>query len=269
MSTKGFFGNWIIKNILLAMLMIAVLIGAAQILLVVTTRHNKEIVVPDFTNMTVKEAEKTAAAHGMTIDVTDSVYVRRMERGVVYRHNPKAGSHVKDGRRIMLTINAVTPKSVTMPNLVGYSMRQAKAELLSRGLMLGKLIYVNDIATNNVLSQLYNSSEITPGKKIESESVIDLVVGLNDTDNTTYVPYIIGSRYMNAIDAVHDHSLNVNRLHFDKTVKDYSDSLDAVVYRQSPERSEEALRMGSPVDIYLTKDKRKVPARPEPEIIIE
>ncbi|MDE7128620.1 MAG: PASTA domain-containing protein [Bacteroidales bacterium] len=269
MGIKSFFSNWIVKNILLAALLMAILIGAAQILLNVTTRHNKEIVVPDFTNMTVQEAQRIAALNDMTIEVTDSVYIKRMERGTVYRHTPGAGSHVKKGRRIMLTINAVNPKSVTMPNLVGYSMRQAKAELLSRGLSLGKLIYVNDIATNNVLSQLYNSSEVDPGKKIESESVIDLVVGLNSTDNTTYVPDITGTRYLNAVDAIHDHSLNVDRLYFDKTVKDYSDSLDAVVYRQSPEMSMTAIRMGSPVTLYLTKDKNKVPVKQEPKTSIE
>ena len=38
-----------------------------------------------------------------------------------------------------------------MPNLVGLSMRQAIAELQSRGLVLGKLVYVEDLATTNVL----------------------------------------------------------------------------------------------------------------------
>ena len=127
---KGFFGNWIVRNILLAAILVLILIAGAGILLNVATRHNKEIVVPDLSNMTVAEAVRTANAMEMTVEVTDSVYVRRMERGVVYRHIPAAGSKVKKGRRIMLTINAVTPKSVSMPNLVGYSMRQAKAELL-------------------------------------------------------------------------------------------------------------------------------------------
>lgn len=266
---KKFFSSWIVKNILLAILAMAILIGGVQVMLNAVTRHNKEIVVPDFTNMTVSEARRIAGQNDMKIEVTDSVYIKRMERGSVYRHTPGAGSHVKKGRRIMLTINAVNPKSVTMPNLIGYSMRQAKAELLSRGLSLGKLIYVNDIATNNVLSQLYRSSEIDPGKKIESESVIDLVLGLNNTDNTTYVPYIVGTRYLNAVDAVHDHSLNIDMLHFDNTVKDYSDSLDAVVYRQSPEMSEEAIRMGSPVALYLTKDRNKIPVKRESVIPVE
>ncbi|MCD8312753.1 MAG: PASTA domain-containing protein [Bacteroidales bacterium] len=266
---KGFFHNWIVKNILWAIVFVAVLIVAAVLLLRAFTRHNEELIVPDMTNMSVREARIEAANHGMKVEIADSVYVRRMARGAVYKHDPKAGAHVKKGRRILLTINAVTPKSVTMPNLVGYSMRQAKAELLSRGLQLGKLIYVNDMATNNVLSQVHNNSEIRPGTVVESETVIDLIVGLNESDNTTYVPYVVGSRFMNAVDAVHDNSLNIEDLFFDETVKDYSDSLNAMVYVQNPYEEDEPLRMGSGVTLYLTTDKNKVPAHPEPEITIE
>ena len=187
-----------------------------------------------------------------------------MERGVVYRQNPEPGDHVKKGRRILLTINAVNPKQVTMPNLIGYSLRQAKAEILSRGLSLGTLIYVEDIATNNVLKQLHGNREIKPGTPIESESRIDLVVGLNSLDNKTYVPYVTGMKYLAAVNAVQDNSLNIEDLIFDYTVRDYADSIDAVVYRQVPEESEEGLLMGSPVTLYLTTDTTKVPERPEP-----
>ena len=267
MSKNGFFHNWIVKNLLLAVILALVLVAGAVILLRVVTKHNHEIIVPDFTNMSVAEASEVARMHEMRIQVTDSVYVKRMGRGDVYRQNPKAGSHVKKGRRILLTINAVTPKSVTMPNLVGYSMRQAKAELLSRGLQLGRLIYVNDIATNNVLKQIMSDKEIMPGVQVESESVIDLVVGLNPADDRTVVPSVVGSRYLNAVDAVHDRYLNIRSLNFDKTVKDYSDSLNAMVYRQSPE--EEECLMGTGVTLYLTLDKNKVPAAPVQQITID
>ena len=145
-----------------------------------------------------------------------------------------------------------------MPLLVGYSMRQAKAELASRGLNLGRLIYVNDIATNNVLRQLYNSREIAAGTQIESGSVIDLMVGLNSEDNRTYAPDVKGLKYLRAVDAVHDHSLNVGKLNFDKQVKTYSDSLNAVVYKQAPTQAGGPLTMGAAVSLWLTIDEGKI-----------
>lgn len=150
----------------------------------------------------------------------------------------------------MLTINSKTPKKVSMPDLVGLSMRQAKAELVSRGLTLGKLRYTPDIATNYVLKQQYRGRDIGKGVMVNSGSVIDLVVGLSD-DDETMIPDVTGMRYLRAVDAVLDNSLNISGLKFDKNVKNYSDSLDAVVYRQAPEPSEFSVTRGSGVTLYL------------------
>ena len=260
----GLLGNWIVRNLLSALVVFIVLLVGSMIFLNVVTKHNQELIVPELSNMSVEDAESIAVAEGMRVEVVDSVFVKRMKKGAVYRQNPVAGSKVKSGRRIALTINAMNAKKVSMPNLIGYSMRQAMAELQSRGLILGKLIYVQDIATNNVLRQYLGSKEIEPGTQVESESVIDLVVGLNSNDGNTYIPDVLGLRNMNATDAIHSSSLNVSRLRFDATVKNYDDSLAAVVYRQSPEPSEEIqVPKGSDVTIYLTLDENKVPQRLE------
>lgn len=235
MSVKAFFSNWIVRNLIWAVIVVIALVVAATVCLNLFTQHGKEYIVPDFTNMTVTQAAKTAAAAGMRTEVTDSVYVRRMSHGAVYRQNPTAGSSVKKGRRIMLTINSVQPKKVAMPNLEGLSMRQARAELSSRGLSLGKLIYVEDIATNNVMRQLYGNREIAPGTMIASGTTIDLVLGLNPEQDKTFIPTVTGMRYLHAVEVIHGNSLNVGGLVFDSSVKTYDDSLSAVVYRQEPD----------------------------------
>ncbi len=255
----GFWGNIYVRNIIKIMAAIFVLLLVLSILLKVMTNHGNEIVVPDFTNMTMSEAKYNAGINHIKVIVQDSVYIRRMKKGTVYSQNPKAGSTVKKGRRIRVTINSLTPKKVMMPNLVGYSMRQAQAELQSRGLNIGNLIYVNDIATNNVIRQLYKNREIKPGKPINSGSSIDLVVGLNSSDNMTKVPDLIGMKYLRAVSAVHEYSLNVSRLVFDGSVKNYGDSLDAVVYKQGPISSQAPVLIGSNVSLYMTVDADKIP----------
>ncbi len=258
---QGFLGNWIVKNLIWAVVFIVGLLVVVNIFLSVVTQHGKEISVPDFTNMTFSEAGYTAAHAGVKVQVVDSVYVRRMQRGAVFSQNPVAGSKVKKGRRVLLTINAVVPKKVMMPLLEGYSMRQAKAELTSRGLALGRLIYVNDMATNNVLRQLYKNKEIKAGTPIESGSSIDLVVGLSSEDSRTYAPNVVGMKYLRALDAIHDNSLNVTKVTFDKSVRDYSDSLNAVVYEQHPAASQVPLTMGAGVTLLLTTEESKIPGR--------
>lgn len=259
---KGFFSNWIVRNLLIAFALVVALVVGSMIFLNLVTKHGQELMVPDFSNMTVAEAEAAAAQAGMRVEVTDSVFAKRMRKGAVRDQNPAPGSKVKEGRRISLTINALNSKKVTMPDLVGLSMRQAIAELQSRGLVLGKLIYVEDMATNNVLRQLKGNREIAPGNTIETDTVIDLVLGLNpDTDASTYIPDVIGKRYMTAVDAVQKQSLNIRTLKFDDSVKDYEDSLNAVVYRQSPEPSEETVSLGNDVSLYLTIKPERIPVR--------
>ena len=265
MSIRKFLFNRITANVFAGIVLIFALVLGTRVMLDKVTRHNHEITVPDLTNMSLDEAAKVVSANRMKLEVIDSVYVRRMGKGLIYRQNPKAGSKVKEGRRILLTINAVNAKKVMMPNLIGYSMRQAKAEILSKGLQIGRLEYVSDIATNNVLKQLHDGAEIAPGTMIESESRIDLVLGLNNDDCVTYAPVVTGMKFRNAVEAIHDNSLNVKDIVFDETVTDYSDSLNAVVYRQDPDYGETPLLMGMDISLYLTTDISKVPVPEEEE----
>lgn len=244
--------NWIVKNLLKAVGLIVAIVIVVSILLSILTQHSRVVEVPDMTNIPGIAAVSLAEQSSLRGEIVDSVYVRRMEKGAVFSQNPKAGSLVKKGRKVRLTINAVVPKKVSMPNLIGFSMRQAKAELSSKGLALGSLVYVNDMATNNVLKQLYRNSEIAPGTLIESGSEINLVVGLNETDNMTYVPNVIGMEAKRAVDVVHDNSLNIRRLVYDDKVKNYADSATAVVYKQNPAVTRTPLKMGSDVTLYLT-----------------
>ena len=185
-----------------------------------------------------------------------------MKKGAVRDQNPAPGAKVKEGRRISLTINAMNAKKVTMPNLVGLSMRQALAELQTRGLVLGKFIYVQDMATNNVLRQLKGNREIPAGQTVETDTAIDLVLGLNpDTEASTYVPYVVGKRYVTAVDLVHKQSLNVKTQRFDDSVKNYDDSHNAVVYRQAPEASDLPVSLGNDVSLYLTVDPERIPSK--------
>lgn len=258
-AKKGLKDNWIVRNLIGAVVFVAAILLVSNLLLALITRHGKTVTVPDLTNQSYSEARYNAGKAGLKVEVTDSVFVRRMKRGAVFSQNPSPGTEVKRGRRILLTTNAVQAKKVKMPLVVGYSMRQAKAELASKGLSLGKLIYVDDIATNNVIKQLYNGSEIKAGRQILSGSRIDLVVGLNPEDGRTYAPNVLGMKYLRAVDAVLDNSLNLSQAIFDKEVKTYSDSVSAFVYRQHPESSGIPMTMGAGIILYLTNDSSKLP----------
>ena len=254
--------RWIIRNLVLAVAFFAVLIIAAQISLRAITRHGKEITVPDFTNLTLPDARIVAKRYDIRVEVTDSVYVPRMEKGAVFSQNPAAGSLVKKNRNIKLTINANQPKMVKMPNLVGYSLRQAKTEILSSGLTVGKLAYREDMATNNVLDQFIRGRYVAPGTEVESDSPVDLLLGLAPGEEETFIPYLVGFTLPVAKDNIFENSLNLGNVSYDETVATYQDTLSAVVYQQTPAYHAGApTRRGTSIHLKLTVSQAKLAGR--------
>jgi beta-lactam-binding protein with PASTA domain len=252
----GILSNWIVRNLLLAVILVVGLLLVAQLSLSVITRHNQTVTVPDFTNMTVGEAHESARDGHVNVKVTDSVFVRRLPAGVVYRQSPKAGSTVKKGRSIFLTINSIVPRKVVMPNLIGYSLNEARAELNNRGLSLGKLTYTQDIATNNVLRQSVRGRNVRAGDLVVSGSDVDLTLGLSSDEGPTVVPRVVGMKYIRAVDALHDRYLNVGRVRFDPDIRTYADSINAVVYKQ--DGLGQTRTLGSSINLYLTLDTEKL-----------
>lgn len=250
--------NWVLRNLVGAVAFVVFVIIVVSVFLSVFTKHGQEVTVPDFTGMTMQEAEVVAAAAGIKVVESDSVYIRNMRKAAVYNQNPKAGESVKKGRRIQLTTNTRVARRVPMPDLVGLSLHQARTTLANRGLVLGKLIYVRDIATNHVLKQQYKGMQIPASQMIEGGSTIDLVLGLDSIDGKTYIPGLSGKKAKRAIEILQDNSLNVGKIVYDRSVRTYADSVNAVVYTQKPESGNKAYIMGTTVSIGLTIDPSKI-----------
>ncbi len=267
-SGGKWYWNWFSRHLYMAIITVSVIVFALFSMLDVITRHNKELEVPSFAGMTIEQAQKVADQNHLRLEITDSVHIVKMSPGAIYKQNPVGGSKVKKNRRILLTINANTPKMVKMPSLVGHSLRQAQSELSSSQLRVGKLIYERDLATNNVLEQLYNGNPIEPGVELESESIIDIKLGLNEADSVAIVPDLLGKPYSIIKDYLIDNSLNLGEVYFDNTVVTLQDSLAAFVYKQEAELPEEeqTVRYGTHISIYLTLDKNLIPIKETDEL---
>ena len=248
---RDFFSNWIVKNLLIAIGIVLVVILSTGIFLSSYTRHGEKVLLPDFFGMSIEEATRLAEKTGVELIITDSVYNKRLQPGTIFSQMPKDSSYVKKGRHISIVINSFVPRKVKMPNLEDISLRQAMANLSSKGLQLGKLIYKSSgEGSNLVLEQRYRGRAVKPGAMIESGATIDLVLSVKDDDRSTYVPDVKGKRYLEAVSILHDNSLNyVAR--FDRSIRTYEDSLRAVVGRQGPEHSRTPIARGANVTIYL------------------
>lgn len=259
------FLRFIISKVFLKNLALAVFIFAISVLIVflylrIYTRHGQSLSVPDFKGLGQEEVAELAEARNLRFEITDSVYSDEYPRGTVVEQNPKPEFKVKENRTIFLTMNAVTPEMVEMPDVTNVSLRQATAILETAGLEVGKLTYVPDIAVNNVLQQKHRGDQIEPGEMIPKGSVIDLVLGRGLSEATTLSPDLIGLQIQEAKDLITSRFLNLGAVIYDQSFENEEDSSRAFIWKQKPEYDDRSfLNLGSTMDIWVTVDSTKLP----------
>ena len=262
--------NPILWNLTLIAVVLIALIVLSYIALAVGTRHGMRRRVPDFTGLTLKDAQYYASQKGLKIIVNDSLYVPAYPGGMVLEQLPKGGVDVKEGRKIYLTINSFAQKKLPMPYVAGRSLRQAKNMLEGSGFGIERLEYVEDMATNYVLGQYLGGVEITAESNIKIEKGTGVVrkVGVSPTQNSTTVPRLIGRKLFDAKSKLWEQGLNVGDVTYDEGITLLNQD-DARVCRQSVLQSSE-LTLGTKVSMHLTLDKEVVArATEEAEAAVE
>lgn len=251
----------VIRHLILAASLLVIGLFLVQVLLGIFTRHGRYREVPEMVGLSLDEATELAARNGgLRIEVSDSLFVPIYDGGVVLEQNPKAGTEVKNGRRIFATVNSYRQKMVEIPYITGFSLRQAKNNLESVGLEIERLEYVEDIATNYILSQKFGGRTIEEGQKVEAEigSGITLVVGRGEDEEKSRVavPRVVGMTLYEAKSRLWDSGLNVGRITSDEGVNQLNER-NARVYVQSPAQGV-VTSLGSGVALSLSLDDERI-----------
>lgn len=225
-------------------------------LLNMITQHGKWKTVPSVIGKNLEEARDLLEDQGFEVVIQDSVYQDTVPRGAVIKQIPESDATVKVHRTVYLTINRSIPPVIEMPNLVGYSFRNAQMVLTNLGLRVGDTTFKPDFAKNSVLEQIYNGSSITPGTGIQMGSIISLVLG-DGVGNTEFVvPSIVGMNFSQA-----KMLLEANGISFAAVIAPgVTDTMNAYIYKQNPQRFDEdgrrlKIRPGQTMDVWLSVDK--------------
>ncbi len=237
------------KNFFYSICFVVILILSVLIFLRFYTRHDKLIELPDLYSMDIYEADSVLKSYSLNYVVMDSVFNLEMPSLSVIDQNPKAGSFVKENRRIYLTIISKKKKEVQLPNLVDLTLRRAISKLKSIGLSAGNLSFVPDMAKNVVLEQSVNGIEVESGTFLIVGSKVDLVIGNGLSDVMVNLPNLNGLTKEDAEILLQMNSINLGLVLYNDNV---TDSSTAVIYRQRPTASEnKMINLGRNVDIYL------------------
>ena len=244
-------------NILAVVILVALLgvifLGSLEYI----TQHGKYEKVPSIVGKTMDDAKKILEAKGFEVEIQDSLYIDTVPALSVIKQVPEGDATVKVNRTIYLTINRAQPPMIEMPNLIGFSIRNAEMYLENLGLHVGDTTFRPDIAKNAVLEQLYKGDSIKPGTKLYMGSAIDFVLGDGVGNTEMSVPNLIGKTY-GEIKAMLK-TLNINLTPVADI--DVTDMNRAFVYRQNPEESTEPLpgqkftnkiKAGQSIDVWLS-----------------
>jgi eukaryotic-like serine/threonine-protein kinase len=137
------------------------------------SKGQREGTVPILTNKSLVDAIFTLENYGfvqgdVTIEPSD------LPKDFVIRQSPEPGTPSSAGTRINLVVSdGLKTQKVSMPNLVGMNIEDAKLELTKVGLVLGEIAYEYSpmYDQNIVIGQGYN-----PGDEILRDTVVNFAV---------------------------------------------------------------------------------------------
>jgi beta-lactam-binding protein with PASTA domain len=243
----------ILTGVILALAILLLFILSLQWL----THHGNSRTVPSVTGKTFEDAKKFLEKEGFDVVIQDSVYVDTLPASGVIRQVPDADATVKVNRTVYLTINRAVPPLVEMPNLVGYSIRNAQMVLKNMGLRIGDTTFKPDFARNSVLEQLYEGNNIAPGTKLRQGSAISLVLGNGVGQYEFAVPVIVGYTLGQAKALLGSNGISIGSVVADPGV---TDTLNAYIYWQNPSRYDEDrkvlhIRSGQMMDVRVSAQK--------------
>ena len=142
------------------------------------TNHGEEIKVPDLTKLKLEIAEEKLNDIDLEVFLLDTVdFNPEYPPFTILEQDPKAGSLVKDGRKIYVKLNAGEFTNIEIPVFKDKTYRQIVATIKSLTLKEGKVTYKPHIAKDVVLQIYQNGRRLRAGDKVKKNSVLDFVLG--------------------------------------------------------------------------------------------
>lgn len=181
MTVKEFYqritGRYLWGNLLAMLLTLVVVIVGVFVFLNFYTHHGETIAVPDLRGQRTEVAMRKLEALGMRGEVVDTGYNPRELADVILDQDLEPGYQVKVNRLIRLTVNAASPRPVTLPDIAdNCSLREAKMRLEILGFRLTPIRRIRG-DLDWVYAVEARGKEVRKGDKLNVYIPLTLVVG--------------------------------------------------------------------------------------------
>ncbi len=159
-----------------------------QIIMPIITRHGSEFSLPNIIGMTIAQAEPVLMEADLPLEVTSEEYHPDKPTGTILSQFPVGGTTVKSGR-IIKVVTSLGQKAVAVPDLRGFSIRQARLNLEAAGFTLGDIEWTS---TDSLPEKVVVFSYPGSGTMIPYGSQVNLMVNQGPYQRTVFVPRLIG-----------------------------------------------------------------------------
>ena len=181
MNTKNFFKKLtapLVWGNLLAMLVVVVLLCfGLKWWLSSYTHHGEGIEIPDLYGMDCDDAADMLKKQGILVVINDTGYNKKMDADCILAQTPGAGTKVKEGRTVYLTINSTSSPRVKIPDIIdNSSYREAQARLSAIGFTLVEPKVI-DGERDWVYGVMAGAKNLQSGDMVSIETPLMLVIG--------------------------------------------------------------------------------------------
>lgn len=214
-----------------------------------STNHGEAISVPNLNGKSSEAAIKLLEEEGLDYEVSDSTYLPNKAPLSVYAQYPKAGSIVKSGRKVYLTIISETAPISTIPDVLGRSTGSATNQLQTAGFLVGSLKMIPAIEKNTVLKIELDGREIRLGDRIPKGTKLTLVVGDGLGNQLLEVPTLVGLSLEEAKLVLEGSSLRIGSV----LNESGGSASEGIVVQQRPEIGTK-IKAGDVVDIWVSEN---------------
>lgn len=225
------------------------------------TRHGEGAPVPQLKGLSIERASDLLSQQGFKYQV-DSVYVLDQAPGTVIEQDPDAGTSVKSGRTIYLTVVTRLAPNVNLPDVVDRTFREAEATLSNFGIKIGDTTYRSDIARDHVLEIRFGGQPIKPGTKLPKGSKVDLVLGDGAGASEVDIPDLVNLDLDAAKFAIKGANLSLGIVTYQGTI---TDSTNLVVVSQFPAKTDSLSKtsIGTRINVTVSQGKKTDEQQPE------
>lgn len=142
----------------------------------------REIKVPELKNMNLSQAEETLKDLGLKVGTTSTDYSNTVDKDLVIRQEPVAGSTVQSGTEVNLVISVGkedTTENIKVGNYLGMAEQDAIAAARKNHLRVRNVDYQH---SSNVQKGLVMSQSIGAETEVAENSAIDFVISLGEEE---------------------------------------------------------------------------------------